>query len=436
MAPQLPDRYQTQVRLGRDGDIDEWLATDTALDRPVLVRVLDPDATPQRVAEFVTATRKAATVEHVHLAGIYEVAESSSGGAYAAIEWNGGVSIADRLAAGETLPVSEFLPNAAGLAEGLAALHHADIVHGSIDPGAIVFSAAHPAKLSSFGRKRATRHAQQDTAALAHALRIAVTGSASPAIRPSHLVEGLPSSVDDAIRLAEKGEHDAASLGTALRAIPSTLPPSRKEGWSWRWLIPAGMLLVSALVVSGVGLAIDVDPDSPFLFPATPPVDRSISTTTVTAPVTTTISEPPLLPGVLAAQPDVYDPEGDQSEHERLLPNLIDGDLDTAWRTERYFDPLPDIKAGVGVTFRVSGAPGNVELRATPETGFSVLWAETIPASIGGWESIASGTVFDAPSVLQLPNRDGGVWLIWLTDLPEQTLDEYFSEVSEVTFRP
>jgi serine/threonine protein kinase len=434
VAPQLPDRYQTQVRLGRDGDIDEWLATDTALDRPVLVRVLDPDASPQRIAEFVTATRKAATVEHVHLAGIYEVAESSAGGAYAAIEWNGGVSIADRLAAGETLPVSEFLPNAAGLAEGLAALHKAGVTHGSIDPGAIVFSAAHPAKLSSFGRIRATRHAPQDTAALAHSLRIAVTGSSSPAIRPSHLVEGLPSSVDDAIRRAENGEYDAASLGTALRAIPSSLPPSRKEGWSWRWLIPAAMLLISAVVVSGVGLAIDVDPDSPFLFPATPPIDRTVTTTSTTIPPSTTLPEAP--PGAIAAQPDVYDPFGDQSEHERDLPALLDGDLDTNWRTERYFDPLPDIKAGVGVTFRVSGAPGSVELRATPETGYAVLWAETVPAEFGGWQAIGSGTVFDAPSVLQLPDRDGGIWLVWFTDLPEQALDEFFTEVSEITFRP
>ena len=140
-------------------------------------------------------------MEHVHLAGVYEVAESSGGGAHAAIEWNGGVSIADRLAAGETLPVSEFLPNAAGLAEGLAELHSAGVVHGAIDPGAIVFSAAHPAKLSSYGRIAGCRIGRgSDTAALARALRIAVTGSSSPAIRPSHLVEGLPSSVDNAIR--------------------------------------------------------------------------------------------------------------------------------------------------------------------------------------------------------------------------------------------
>ena len=430
MAPQLPDRYQTQVRLGRDGDIDEWLATDTALDRPVLVRVLDADATPPRVAEFIVATRAAAQVEHVHLAGVYEVAESASGGAYAAIEWNGGVSIADRLAAGETLPVSEFLPNAAGLAEGLAALHAAGVTHGALDPGAIVFAAAHPAKLSSFGRKRISKHPREDTAALARALRIAVTGSASPAIRPSHLVEGLPASVDDAIRKAETGEFDAASLASALRAIPSAPPPPRRDGWSWRWLIPAAMLLVTAVVLAGVGLAIDVDPDSPFLFPATPPVARTAPTTSTTLPATTTLPEPP--PGTLAAEPAVYDPFGDQSERERDLGNVLDGDVETSWRTERYFDPLPRLKAGVGMTFRVNGAPGSIEI---PNTGYSVLWAETIPGDFAEWETIGSGTVLEAPASLQLPDRDGGIWLLWFTDLPEQGADEYFTIVSEVTFR-
>ena len=432
MAPKLPDRYQTQVRLGRDGDIDEWLATDTALDRPVLVRVLDTDASAVRIAEFIAATRGAATVEHVHLAGVYEVMESPAGGAYAAIEWNGGVSIADRLAAGETLPVSEFLPNAAGLAEGLAALHAAGVTHGAIDPGAIVFSAAHPAKLSSFGRKKTLRSPQDDTAALAHSLRIAVTGSASPAIRPSHLVEGLPPSVDRALYKAETGEYDAATLGTALRAIPSALPPSRRDGWSWRWLIPAAMLLISAIVLAGVGLAIDVDPDSPFLFPATPPIAREVTTTTTTVPPETTVTEPP--PGALAAEPAVYDPFGDKSEHERDLPNVIDGDTDTSWRTERYFDPLPQIKDGVGMTFRVSGAPGAVELRASPETSYAVLWAATIPPEFSDWEMIGSGTVLDAPAVIQLPRRDGGVWLMWFTDVPEQAIDEFYTVVSEVTF--
>ena len=260
-----------------------------------------------------------------------------------------------------------------------------------------------------------------------------MTGSASPAIRPSYLVDGLPPSVDDAIRRAEAGEYDAKALGTALHAIPSSLPPPRSEGWSWRWLIPAGMLLVTAIVIAVIGLVIDVDPDSPFLFPATPPIARAVTTTTV-LPTVTTIAEVP--PDAIAAEPSVYDPFGDQSERERDLPLLVDGDFGSFWRTERYFDPLPLLKDGVGLTFRVSGAPGSLELRASPTTAYSILWAETVPATFDGWEPIGSGTVFDAPASIQVPDRDGGIWLVWFTDIPEQAAGEYFTRVFEVTFRP
>lgn len=433
MAPQLPERYQTQVRLGRDGDIEEWLATDTALDRPVLIRVLNPDAAPERVAQFIASTRAAATVEHVHLAGVFEVGESSGGGAYAAIEWNGGVSIADRLAVGETLPVGEFLPNAAGLADGLAAMHDAGIIHGAIDPAAIVFSAAHPAKLSSYGRAPRWTTPGADTAALAQALRIAVTGSSSPNVRPSYLVEGLPPSVDSAINAAQDGLLDAAGLSAALHAIPSALPVIRTAGWSWRWLIPAGLLLITAVVIAAIGLTLDVDPGSPFLFPATPPGSSS-TTTASPGSTTTTLPEPP--PGTLAAKPAVYDPFGDQMEHDQQLPNIIDRNPDTTWRTERYLDPLSKLKPGVGVTFQVSGAPGSIEIRASAQTRYSVYWAKSIPTDFSSWDEIGSGTVLDAPSVLQLPDRDGGIWLLWFTELPQQAEAEYFTSVSEVAFRP
>ncbi len=75
MAPKLPERYQTQVRLGRDGDVEEWLATDTALDRPVLIRSLDASASVERRRLYTEAVRDAARVAHMHLAKVYEVAD-------------------------------------------------------------------------------------------------------------------------------------------------------------------------------------------------------------------------------------------------------------------------------------------------------------------------------------------------------------------------
>jgi hypothetical protein len=83
----------------------------------------------------------------------------------------------------------------------------------------------------------------------------------------------------------------------------------------------------------------------------------------------------------------------------------------------------------------VADAPGSVELQASAETGYTVFWAETIPDDFSIWKAIGSETVLDGPSTLQLPDRDGGVWLLWLTDLPQQE-GEFFTEISEVIFRP
>ncbi len=433
MAPQLPDRYQTQVWLGRDGDVEEWLANDRTLDRPVLLRVLSASAPSRRVEEFVASIRVAAGVQHLHLAGVYAVAKSPGGGAYSALEWNGGVSIADRLRASETLPVSEFLPNAAGLADGLATLHAAGATHGAIDSGAILFSAAHPAKLGAFGRARRSLAPGDDTASLARALRLALTGSDQQGLNPSQVVEGLPSTVDQALSDAEAGRLDAAGLAAALHATPYVPPSEPRGGWSWRWLVPATVLLMSAVLVGAAGLAIDVDPDSPFLFPATPP---AVTTTTSSASGATTTSSATVPTGSLAATAAVYDPFGDQAERDSEVPNVLDGDLETSWRTERYFDPLARLnKPGVGLIFTVAGNPASVELHLSTGTRFTVAWADQVPDDFEAWDEVGSGTALGGPVQLQLPHREDGTWLLWLTDLPDQGDGEYFSRVAEVVFR-
>ena len=80
MPPPLPPRYRLEVRLGRDHDIEEWLATDLNLDRPVLIRILGPDAPDRRRQEFMSTVRAAAAVIHPHLEPVY-AAEEVAGGA-------------------------------------------------------------------------------------------------------------------------------------------------------------------------------------------------------------------------------------------------------------------------------------------------------------------------------------------------------------------
>ncbi len=445
MTPLLSDRYQLEIRLDRHGDVVEWLGTDSALERPVLVRILDPAADDDRIADFLDAVRAAAAVGHVHLSAVYAADRLDAGGAYVVQEWAGGVTLADRLDAGEPLPLEDFLPNAAGLAAGLGALHEAGLGHGAIDAHAVLFAAAHPAKLTAYGRTPGGHRAEpaDDVAALAAVLVAAATGrpvgSGEPA--PSEIRAGLPAQVDRALARAAAGELDAAGLAAALRAAPTARRDRARSAWSWQVLAAAGALLAIAVAIAAVGLALRVRPsDSRLLFNASPTPTRAAAdppvipadTPTTTAPATGG-AEP--LPAITSAA--AYDPFGDAQERDGDVPLALDGDPATGWRTERYLDPLGALKGGVGLVFDLDRPPGSVELLASDGTDYAIGWSPTVPASFDEWEMSARGRTVGGRAQVQLPHHDGGSWLLWLTDLPAQEGGEfYYAHVYEVRFRP
>jgi len=118
MPPPIPDRYRLEVRLGRDEDVEEWFATDLELDRPVLIRVIGPEATRERGRAFLAAVRRASRASHTHVAAVF-AADTVPGSTYAVTEWVGGTTLADQVGADGGPPLAELLTNAGGLAEGL-----------------------------------------------------------------------------------------------------------------------------------------------------------------------------------------------------------------------------------------------------------------------------------------------------------------------------
>lgn len=429
MPPRLPDRYHLNVRLGNDGDVEEWLATDDSLDRPVLVRALGPEATLQRNTGFIGSVRAAASVAHPHLQKIFAAATEADV-AYSISEWDGGVSAADRLRAGEPLPVEEFLSNAAGLADALAQVHLTGAIHGAIDPSAIHFSAAHPAKLGAFGRTPRYGEPKRDVAALSAALRESVTGSKNAVVKPSHVVDGLPRAVDQALEDGEIGSLTAAQLAAALQTIPYAPPKEETGTVSWKPIAAFVGVAFAIVVIAAVGLAIRLDPDSPFLFPASPGDRPQGDPPTVVA----VPAEPE--GSTMPATAAVYDPLGDGVEGDESLGAVSDDDPETAWRTEPYTRPLHEIKSGVGLQFEVGGDPTLLELSATPGTRFRIGWAASLPVSIDEWQDAGSGSSMAGGNRIQLPLREGGRWLLWFTDLPEQEDGSYQTAVTGVRFLP
>ena len=429
MPPRIPDRYRMNVRLGADGDIEEWLATDEHLERPVLIRFPGPDADAGRVAEFLGPVRAAAATTHPHVQMIYAAGEVD-GSAFAVAEWDGAVTIADRLNAGETLPIAEYLTNAAGLASGLAAFHENGGIHGAIDPRAIHFSAAHPARLASFGRVPITITTAEDTSALAAALRTAITGSDNPAVLPSHVAEGIPSSVDEALGAAEAGTLDATGLAAALSS--SSLHPQPVVGrpWSLKPLILFSLVVVAVLVLSVLGLSIDVDPDSPFLYPAAP-AEREHATPPTTSQVTDGPTES-ALPAVVT----VYDPFGDGIENDEALAAVVDGRRTTFWETEPYPSPLDETKEGVGIVLESSLPIGAVEITGTSDTRFTIAWNATLPDVPGDWERIGAGQILTGTTRLDVARREQGFWLVWITSLPQRADGSYGTSIAEISLLP
>jgi hypothetical protein len=426
MPPRLPDRYRLNIRLGSDGDIEEWLAKDDALDRPVLVRYLAPESSASRHDDFLAAVQSAAGLTEIHLQRVFAAAGTSAS-AYSVSEWDGGVTIEDRIRAGEALPVGEFLPNASGLCLALSRFHATGGVHGAIDTTAVHYSAAHPVKLGAFGREPRWSDQEDDTKALAEVLRAAITGTHDPSVMPSTVITGLHPDVDTALEEGTAGTLDASSLAYALAStiyVPVEEPEPLRP-WKSLALFAAIVVLIAGL--AAIGLAADFDPDSPFLYP----VAGEAPTPTVTSPPNVTEPE---ASDALTATASVYDPLGDGTESDASVGNATDGARSSSWSTEAYSRPIRDIKDGVGLVIDVDGTPGALFVSGTAGTTFLIGWSATVPDDPIQWEHVGRGTLQEAPVRMQLPVRGDGFWRLWLTDLPEQSDGSYRSEISDIVF--
>jgi serine/threonine protein kinase len=428
MPAAIPDRFNLEMRLGRDGDIEEWLATDTSLDRPVLVRSLGPETSPGRRRSFVVSVSDAAKASHPHLARVFAVSEVE-GGAYSVCEWTGGSSAADRVEADHTMDLIDFAPNASGLAGALAAIHETGSAHGAIDLSAISYSVAHAAKLGGFGRAPRTDE-RGDVRALSAALESALTGSAPGGPPPSERIDGVPKAIDRILRSGQSGDMTAAELEKAFLAAPTLRKPTPEpRAASRRLIIAAALLVVVAVGLVALGRAFS-EGGEPIL---PPPAATAPPPSTVPSEVTTTASVGEA--AVLNAAS--FDPFGEGGENDNAIPWLWDGDISTSWQTERYQDPLPLIKDGVGVTFTVSGSPARLELVGlTVGTVFEVHWSDTFYSSLDQWTRVAGAQAPPGAAFVDLPHRVDGFWLIWLTDLPLRADGFHYSSMAEVRFRP
>lgn len=429
--------------------MEEWLATDTVLDRPVQLRVLGPETPPGLREEYLEAVRKSTSASHPHLLSVYD-AGSVPGGVYAAYEWTGGTALSHRLGAGARPDPAQFQMNAAGLAEALASLHATGVVHSRISTNIIYYSLDHPAKLGGVAPPKPEGTFVADVVQLVDALEEWATGQPSQGLPLSELIDGIPPAFDQIFFEAAIGELGSAEMAALLSSEPVRSHPSNNApGTSRSALWVATVLAVTAVGLVGLGTLLSSGARSSSI-----PVAATTTPTTVLRQAATTVPPPTSAPAVtfapaavapvltapppeLLSPPEVatFDPYGGGGEMDHRLERLVDGDRETTWRTERYYDPLSLIKAGVGLVMTPPPGARRLELLGiTPGTVYTLSWAESPEASLSEWSAVATGQTASGAFFLTLPHRPDGAWMVWFTELPYVGPQNYSTSIAEVRF--
>lgn len=204
-------RYEEVRELGRGGAGRAVLALDRRLHRSVVLKRLPSGGDALREA------RAAARVAHPNLVAVHDVVEDA-GGAALVLEYVPGGTLEERLAAGPLAP-DDARRIGIEIADGLAALHRAGLVHGDVKASNVLLRGDGRAALGDFGAARRAKSVEETLAALP---RASAAGSLA-GVAPEVLLGDEPD-----------GRADAYGLGALLYRLLTgehyvKLPPTLAE---------------------------------------------------------------------------------------------------------------------------------------------------------------------------------------------------------------
>lgn len=234
--------------------------------------------------------------------------------------------------------------------------------------------------------------------------------------------------VDDAVPQPAPAGRPALdpATGTPPPRVPPVQPEDRdtNRGSRGRWM-RAAVIMVAVVLGLGaflLGLELIAANRVPDLEGTDDPVAQEPSesaTSEASVEQTQQLVERPV------ASATDYDPLGSGSENPERAPLAVDGDIETIWPTQTYFDPLELQKAGVGllldlgspvrvesVDLTLSGQSSDVEIRAAPEDSSSA------PTTPEGFIQMARTEQAGTALTLSGDARTTQFVLVWFTRLP------------------
>ena len=469
----LAGRYALELELGTSGTGTSWSATDTVLDRRVVVKLISQELArrPAFAERLDLELRMVALASHRGLARLLDTGKDD-GIAFIVRELVEGDSARTVLAGDDTVPVEQGAGLVRGALDAIAAAHEAGVLHLDLKPEnvfqctdgtirvsdlgfgeAVVRSMPPPeakeilqpapmAPEAAAGEPPDLRTDVWAAGALLYELLVGRAPEAGDASLRDHRSD-VSRKLDDVVRRALSPEPDdrfatAVEFGAALRDAAGSAPhrvaaPTRRSGpedtavvapvpaapprpamfRTW-FVVPLLVVAIAALAL-GAGLWLGkLEVGGPVGIRLGPAEEGS----------------PPATRGVAFESVAPVDPYGDGDENKSGMPLVDDGDPLTAWKSENYFDGTLN-KPGVGMLFDL-GSPQTVTgfRLQTPYPGyrFSVVVGD------GDWRAMVADArlTFTAADDMResIESATGRYVLLWITTVV-RTDDGNRAEVSE-----
>jgi serine/threonine-protein kinase len=253
MARRVIKQYEFLRKIGSGGSGVVFLANDTLLQRPVVLKLLKRGSqTPEQVRTTqLREARLASAIDHPNVCAIYEVGETEPGDgepeAYIVMQYIPGKSL-DKVIAEGPANAQLVLSSGMQIADGLAAAHTMGIFHRDLKPANVMLTDGGLIKILDFGLARQLKRDKVDfdpslteqpvTPAVAGATYTARGGTIAY-MAPEQFVTGQSSVQSDIFAVGlilyemVSGRHpfhrpDAQEL-QSIRAIQFAEPPALRE---------------------------------------------------------------------------------------------------------------------------------------------------------------------------------------------------------------
>jgi eukaryotic-like serine/threonine-protein kinase len=155
----LGDRFVLVRELGSGGMSRVFLGRDEVLDRPVAVKIVEPDPDdPEIGLRFQREGRSAARLSHPNIVRVFDAGEDELDGhalSYIVMEYVPGGDFEDLIDRNGSIPETMLLRIGADVASGLSHAHERGIIHRDVKPHNILLDERGSPKLADFGIARA-----------------------------------------------------------------------------------------------------------------------------------------------------------------------------------------------------------------------------------------------------------------------------------------